>query len=520
MSLKRIANSTTLLFIIVLIVASFFRLYNLDTTPPGLYPDEAMNGNNAAAVVEGGHASVFYPENNGREGLFVNIEALSLILFGIHAAWVLRLVSALFGILTIAGMFWMVREFFKDHWWANGVAFVSSLLMAINFWHINFSRIGFRAIMAPAFLVWSLYFLIITLRRLPSNNKNKTPKKKVPRRLWITCIIVAVSGLLYGGGMHSYISYRATPLIVIALFIAYWRLFKVPFKDITRVFIVFVIFSLIAFAPLGLYFIHHPQDFFGRTSELSISNSAHPLTNLALNTVKTIGMFFVHGDYNWRHNLSGAPELYWPVGLLFAFGLIVEIIGLFKKGIIEKWLAQHHEPMRSVVVITALTWLVIGLLPVIFSNEGIPHALRAIIVIPPVFLFASLGALDIFTRCSRHVSAHLLLDAGIILALMIGIQSYITYFVVWGDNPNVRDAFTARYADIGESMTAMPVSIAKYVVVNTGGVLVNGIPMPAQTVMFLSNTFTAAGQQKYNIHYILPNQIDTIPSGASVWYME
>ena len=38
------------------------------------------------------------------------------------------------------------------------------------------------------------------------------------------------------------------------------------------------------------------------------------------------------------------------------------------------------------------------------------------------------------------------------------------------------------------------------------GVRVNGIPMPAQPVMFITNTFTSAKQQTKNVFYLLPGQ--------------
>ena len=49
---------------IVVALAAFFRLYDLKNVPPGLYPDEAMNGNNALETVVTGDYKIFYPENN------------------------------------------------------------------------------------------------------------------------------------------------------------------------------------------------------------------------------------------------------------------------------------------------------------------------------------------------------------------------------------------------------------------------------------------------------------------------
>src|SRR3990167_4438131 len=123
-------RKTFLFLLLVLIIAGFLRLYHITTVPPGLYPDEAMNGNNALQAFSVGDFSaqgarlpdgqgpvsgwkVFYPENNGREGLFINIQALFLKFFGVNEPWVLRLPSAIFGILTVLGIYFLSREMFS-----------------------------------------------------------------------------------------------------------------------------------------------------------------------------------------------------------------------------------------------------------------------------------------------------------------------------------------------------------------------------------------------------------------------
>ncbi|MBI2052958.1 MAG: hypothetical protein HYT34_01810, partial [Candidatus Ryanbacteria bacterium] len=86
-----------IVLLLVLAVAVFFRFWHLSSIPPGLWADEAMNGNNASEALKTGDFKIFYPENNGREGLFINLQALSVGLLG-HSAFALRLVSAIFGI--------------------------------------------------------------------------------------------------------------------------------------------------------------------------------------------------------------------------------------------------------------------------------------------------------------------------------------------------------------------------------------------------------------------------------------
>ena len=66
-------RSKKILLILILVIAVFFRLYNFKNLPPGLYGDEAMNGNNAEEAAATGDYKDFYEENNGREGRFINI---------------------------------------------------------------------------------------------------------------------------------------------------------------------------------------------------------------------------------------------------------------------------------------------------------------------------------------------------------------------------------------------------------------------------------------------------------------
>jgi len=164
---------------IILAIAVFFRFWQLDSIPPGLYPDEAINGNEAALALESKDFRIFYPENNGREGLFINLIALSFSIFGI-SVWAMKLVPAIIGLLTVLGLYFLVKELFKDLRIttkdgkreptsnnlppAEIIALLSSFFLAVSFWHINFSRIGFRAILTPFCLVWGFYFLLRATR--------------------------------------------------------------------------------------------------------------------------------------------------------------------------------------------------------------------------------------------------------------------------------------------------------------------------------------------------------------------
>jgi len=188
-------NSEILMAVAVILLGAFLRFWHLDSLPPGLYPDEAINGNDALNLP----GQVFYPENNGREGLFHNLLALSFALFG-PGIWTLRLVPALMGTLTILGIYLLSKEagllavgkMLNTKYQKLFIQYFplfAAFLLATSFWHINFSRIGFRAILLPLVLTFCFYFLLKGLR-------TKTLQD------------VIVAGLIFGLGFYTYISFR------------------------------------------------------------------------------------------------------------------------------------------------------------------------------------------------------------------------------------------------------------------------------------------------------------------------
>src|SRR3954464_14949126 len=94
----------------VVLVAAFFRLWQLSATPPGLHYDEAFNGIDAIDIWANG-PRIFLDGNTGREPLFNHILALSVAVLG-RNSYALRIPAALFGILTVAATYPMARSLF------------------------------------------------------------------------------------------------------------------------------------------------------------------------------------------------------------------------------------------------------------------------------------------------------------------------------------------------------------------------------------------------------------------------
>jgi len=164
-------------------------------------------------------------------------------------------------------------------------------------------------------------------------------------------------------------------------------------------------------------------------------------------------------------------------------------------------------------------------MPAIMTNEGLPHALRTIGAIPPVFIWAGIGFWWLCHKVTLFIASktdwekayfRLKIACFLFLALLAYVE-FEKYFLDWGRRPEVRDNFTQRFVDIGNYLNSLPIEVKKYVVVNEGGVAVpypNGIPMPAQTIIFIEETKTVPSPATYlipsQLNKATPNSLKTV----------
>jgi len=500
------------IFILIIALGIFFRFFRLNQTPLGLYPDEAMNGNNALEAQATHDYKFFYQENNGREGFFINIQGISLALFG-REPWTLRGVSAVMGVLTIFGVFFLTKELFSQRGnkrkrsAATTIALIAAFFIASSYWHINFSRIGFRAIMFPLMTSFALYFLLKGLRT---------------KNIWT----LVCAGVITGLGFHTYIAFRFFPFVAaIPIIGELWNYYRnKPIKKKTNILdlscspcavALYLFVTFVIALPIGVYFLKNPQDFIGRSSQVSVFATESPVKTFIESNIKTWGMFVARGDCNWRHNYDCQPALVLPLAFFFVVGIFVTIRDLFKR---------TYE--RSSVPVVLLGWLVIMSLPATLTWEGLPHALRSIGMIPPVMILSAFGCwrltralLDWFERQKSRFPEKISQLARVqkelkilvmLLLLIVPISSYRNYFNSWANIPDTYSAFSTDLYHIGQYLRDKPIDVNVYVVVNMSGTEVRGIPMPAQTVMFVTDTFREAERTAKHITYLRTDQLDQI----------
>ncbi len=482
-----------LCLITIIAVGALLRLYQITSFPPGLYPDEAMNAIDAINNLRTGHFSVFYPANNGREGLFINILTLIFKYFGVSVLN-FRLISPVIGIVTIFGIYLFAKEFFRfvSHpqeqptWFPKAVAILSALFLATSFWHLNFSRIAFRAIFLPAVVCFGTYF---TLRMLRKNS----------------LLDALFAGAVWALGLYTYIPARTA--LAIPAFLIGAKIVQIFFlekternralqgKFVVSVF-VFLVSSVAVVLPLALHFLHAPADFISRASGISVFADPHPIPTFAKSLGAHLQMFFFRGDGNWRQNISGWPELLPPIAILFLLGIII-----FVKEWFGAW--KYRDWQKLIGVGMLFVWFGALILPAALTNEGIPHALRSIGVVPLAQFFAAVGLVSIFAvlQKSRARLKHDLVVVLILLCAALPFYAYYQYFYIWGKNPNTPGAFASYYVSVGNFLNTLPDSTNKIVLVNQDAVLVPlapelasltnaslQIPVSSATTLFIQQT--------------------------------
>ncbi|TSA44614.1 phospholipid carrier-dependent glycosyltransferase [bacterium] len=470
-----------ILAVLVVLAALLLRSYHIGTLPPGIYPDEAVNGVDAITANATHAWKAFYENNNGREGLFMNLFALSFSLFGISIIS-FKLWSIIFGTLTVAGMILLGEELFAS----RRAGIIAGFLTATSFWAINFSRIGFRAIMLPFVLVWSVFFLIRGIQ-----------KKKT--------IDYVLAGIFFGLGVHTYIAFRIAPLILIALLAAFIisrkRFFATHWKEI----LAFSAAAAIVALPMLLDFARNPDHFSGRTNQVSVFNPDVNQGHLLLTLGKSFGLSFAgltfFGDQNWRHNLPPWPELFPIIGIFFLAGLFYFLYEFFF--LLWRRIRAGERSERFILVALLLSWFFVMLLPEAISFEGLPHALRSIGVMPAALLLAVFsieGAWKWAEKAQLKKYKKAILGVLITLIAASGIWSVKQYFVDWGGSKDVHGAFSQNYMNMANYLNGLPDGTPKYVVDNGPGIqMEDGL----QTSMEVVKLFTY--QKAVNMAYLEPD---------------
>ena len=420
-------NKTTKLdifaILILVLVAAFFRSYRLQELPIGLWRDEAANGLEALRVLDGDLA-IFY---GTREPMFIYLVAPSVAFLG-RNPFAIRIVAALAGTATVPITYLLVKEVFRriDRR-ARVVAFLTSFWLATSYWHLNFSRLGFRGVLLPLFASLSFYFFWRGWNQLEHGGSRQRT----------TLAWFAISGFCFGLTFYTYTPSRFLPLVLLPFFgQALWRSWSprsqgeqtsdrtAPTTSLAMALLVFSASCLLIFAPLGVHFVADPGSFFVRrgVSVFGAADDQPLIALLAENVVHQLGMFGFLADPNTRHNPAGRP----------AFDLFT--LAFFIVGFVLSFRRSRKMPYLFCIV-----WFLTMLLPAILTYPELPHYLRAIGALPVAYVFPALGAEAVWGWMRARTESFKVRSAcAVFLCLCLALSAVLTY----------RDYFAPRVEEI------------------------------------------------------------------------
>lgn len=401
--------------LLILWLALFLRVWQLDTLPPGLHYDEAFNGTMARDVLRGVNRPIFFTPNFGEEPLHIYTEAVLFALVG-ESPWTIRLVSALFGVVFVTAMYACARAFFPR---SDLLPPVAAFLAATLYWAINFSRIGIETNGLPMLLTLSAAALAQAYRKMSWH--------------WIVA-----AGFLIGATLYTYLASRLW-LAAIALWLIYLFVFhRTRVREHFSKWIIVGAITLLTLTPLILFFVANPVAFTGRSG--TVFTPEIVLTNLA----RTAGMFFVSGDLDPRDNLPARPALDLLLALFFLVGLGVSLV-------------RFRKPFYALVLI----WLVVMCLPSALT-EFAPNFRRAIGAMPATILLCAIGIEWIWLNAKFKIQNSEVELGWVVRAVLLaglGISAFWSaraYFVEWASGTGLYYSFDAGLLQVGRALVARP----------------------------------------------------------------
>ncbi len=344
--------------VVCLLVAAGLRLVALEGIPPGLHYDEAANLILAGDIGLRGERPVFIASYTGKEPLFFYVAGGLVRLLG-ERILALRLAAAFTGLLTIAATYRLGVVLLGR----RQVALFAAGLLAVSFWHLVFSRLGFRAITLPLLQALAVIFLYQGLgAREPAGRR----------------VGLFLGGLFLGLAGYTYLAARLFPIVLLVGAIpllvkpSLMRRYLPTLAGVVGI-------GGIVLLPLLLYFAARPDAFWVRIQQVSPDETALTVWEGIGRSLLMVGF---RGDPYWRFNLPGMP-------LFNAFWFALLLIGA---GLLAGRLMRSRRPVERSALLLLLAAPPIMLLPTaLATNEILPSNLRAIGMLPFLMIWPAAG---------------------------------------------------------------------------------------------------------------------------------
>lgn len=414
-----IYKKNSLVFFVILLVATFLRFYNLGSNPPSLTWDEAAWGYNAYSLGIDGRDEfgkflpLDYLESFGdfKPPIYAYLDIIPIKIFGLNE-FATRFPSALFGLLSIPATYFLVKRIFINSKSKEAYALSSAFFLAISPWHIMLSRAAFEANVAVFFIILAIWAFLAGLG-----------EKK-----WL----LLASSVSFVLSIYTFNTARVfVPIILLVLAFCFrkdlWkRKLHVLFAILTGILLLAPILSFL-FSPQARLRFNEVNIFTDisivKDANQQIENDKGAILSKVIHNRRVLfsleyvrhyfdnlnpSFLFIKGDGNPKFSTQTVGQMYiWDI-FFFTAGFFLII--------------RRREGYWWIIPI----WLGVGIIPAAFARET-PHALRVENSLPMFQVITAYGFVQVINLFDKYKY----LWGGIFFILLLG-----NFFYFWYDYLN------------------------------------------------------------------------------------
>ncbi len=498
------------------IVGILIGAYRLQGFPDQLIGDEGNFWSTARDIAENSfRPSIFSPGVYTFPVFSSYIQAWFLKIFGADL-WGWRFSSVLTGIAALPPLYLLAREMFERR-----IAILSSAMLVISPYFIDFSRLGYNNIQALFFTTIALYWLYAGLQRR-------------------SALHLYLAGILTGLGFYTFFAARMTIVIAVGFILCLWLVKQIRFRDAGFALLILSVGFILVIVPYFVYSHRYdPQGLSYKTLESVFINT---FNGLQFYTSQELYAVAPPVEFN-GNELFFNPKIY---AVLVLRGFLRTMLVFQKSGLIS----EHYIafPLTGTIgaffyliglSVSAWTWkqarnllVIIWFLVNVFALSALntvpPRHTHMVAIIPALALLTAVGLSAIFnaasamtTRIKSHAKIYLTLLVA--LTALGGLYDFFVrapgeykphpdQIITWAELESHGESFFFVYDDPAQidifkpypEITDRPLSFTDVPIEN---VMAGKIPFPAKpTIVFsppeLADDISAALQKQWGNDFI------------------
>lgn len=405
------------LLLVIIVIATFLRFYQLGSLPKGFDADEAAYGYNAYSILktgadEYGKVLPLQLQSFGeyKPALYSYVTIPSILIFGL-TPFAVRLPTALFGVASILLLYFLVKKLVQR----ESVALLSSFLLAISPWHIILSRTTSEVIVSSFFLLGVVY-VFLKIKEKPTILKS---------------LIAVIFGIL---AVFSYTAASFFVIILAGLFLLLTiskknNKFSIN-KYLTIIFVTFIVIG-VGYSFIGsIHRLNEIDIFHNPQTELVLSEQIREDQGIPVLATRA----FHNKIINFTRTIAGNYSQYFTVDFLFLNGGYPFRVRIPDSGLFYIWelpflLIGIYLVFRKqqINLYFLLLWWLLLLLPASITFDEIPNLYRTLPIIFPMIILISFGLVEVFVFLKKVDKKLLIVVFLLLLAVSLWEFAYNTH---------------------------------------------------------------------------------------------